>query len=175
MALMGAGHFAGFTYIRPEATEVGGLAADQLAALLLVYGVGIVAGNLVAGPLADRRMRLAVLLFPAVLGAAMIVLVLGGGSTGVPLRRRLAVGRRLRRPAHDDLHLAGPGRADQARERRRPADGGVPGGCRAGRVRRRLARRRGRRADRAAGRRRSAPDRGCSHDLHQAGALATRS
>ena len=83
MALMGAGHFAGFTYIRSAATEVGGLAPDQLAALLLVYGVGIVAGNLVAGPLADRRMRLAVLLFPAVLGAAMIVLVLGGGSTGV--------------------------------------------------------------------------------------------
>jgi predicted MFS family arabinose efflux permease len=62
MALMGAGHFAGFTYIRPAAAEVGGLTPDQLAALLLVYGVGIVVGNLVAGPLADRQMRLAVLL-----------------------------------------------------------------------------------------------------------------
>jgi DHA1 family purine ribonucleoside efflux pump-like MFS transporter len=80
MALMGAGHFAGFTYIRPAATEVGGLAPGQLAALLLVYGVGIVAGNLVAGPLADRQMRLAVLLFPAVLGAAMVLFVLGGAS-----------------------------------------------------------------------------------------------
>jgi predicted MFS family arabinose efflux permease len=83
MALMGAGHFAGFTYIRPAAAEVGGLTPDQLAALLLVYGVGIVVGNLVAGPLADRQMRLAVLLFPAVLGASMIVFVLAGTSTVV--------------------------------------------------------------------------------------------
>ncbi|WP_114558424.1 MFS transporter [Desertihabitans aurantiacus] len=83
MALMGAGHFAGFTYIRPAATEVGGLAPDQLAALLLIYGVGIVAGNLGAGPVADQRMRLAVLLFPAVLGASMILFALGGVSSGV--------------------------------------------------------------------------------------------
>lgn len=80
MALMGAGHFAGFTYIRPAATEVGGLDPNQLAAMLLVYGLGIVAGNLLAGPLADRRLRLAVLLFPAVLGAAMIVFTLLGNS-----------------------------------------------------------------------------------------------
>jgi DHA1 family purine ribonucleoside efflux pump-like MFS transporter len=80
MALMGAGHFAGFTYIRPAATEVGGLDPDQLAAMLLVYGIGIVAGNLLAGPLADRRLRLAVALFPLVLGAAMIAFTLLGGS-----------------------------------------------------------------------------------------------
>ncbi|QQD77912.1 MFS transporter (plasmid) [Curtobacterium sp. YC1] len=72
MALMGAGHFAGFTYIRPAATEIGGLAPAQLALLLLAYGVGIVGGNLVAGPLADRSLRLAAFVFPLVLGLAMI-------------------------------------------------------------------------------------------------------
>ena len=72
MALMGAGHFAGFTYIRPAATEIGGLAPEQLALLLLAYGVGIVGGNLVAGPLADRSLRLAAFVFPLVLGLAMI-------------------------------------------------------------------------------------------------------
>lgn len=72
MALMGAGHFAGFTYIRPAATDIGGLTPDQLALLLLAYGLGIVAGNLVAGPLADRSLRVAVFVFPVVLGAAMI-------------------------------------------------------------------------------------------------------
>jgi predicted MFS family arabinose efflux permease len=72
MALMGAGHFAGFTYIRPAATEIGGLAPDQLGLLLLAYGVGIVGGNLVAGPLADRSLRLAAFVFPLVLGLAMI-------------------------------------------------------------------------------------------------------
>jgi predicted MFS family arabinose efflux permease len=59
---------------------VGGLNPDQLAAMLLVYGLGIVAGNLLAGPLADRKLRLAVFLFPLVLGAAMIVFTLLGGS-----------------------------------------------------------------------------------------------
>jgi predicted MFS family arabinose efflux permease len=77
---MGAGHFAGFTYIRPAATEIGGLRPDQLALLLLAYGVGIVAGNLVAGPLADRALRVAVFVFPLVLGAAMISFALLEGN-----------------------------------------------------------------------------------------------
>ena len=80
MALMGAGHFAGFTYIRPAADEVGGLDPDLLAVLLLVYGVGIVVGNLVAGPLADRTLRIAALLFPLVLGLSMIAFALTGGN-----------------------------------------------------------------------------------------------
>jgi predicted MFS family arabinose efflux permease len=83
MALMGAGHFAGFTYIRPAATEIGGLTPDQLALLLLAYGVGIVAGNLVAGPLADRSLRVAVFVFPLVLGAAMIAFALLEGNTAL--------------------------------------------------------------------------------------------
>jgi predicted MFS family arabinose efflux permease len=80
MALMGAGHFAGFTYIRPAATEIGGLSPDQLALLLLAYGVGIVAGNLVAGPLADKSLRVAVFVFPLVLGTAMISFALLEGN-----------------------------------------------------------------------------------------------
>ena len=81
MALMGAGHFAGFTYIRPAAAEVGGLDPEQLAVLLLVYGLGIVGGNLIAGPLADRTLRIAALVFPLVLGLAMIAFVDMGSST----------------------------------------------------------------------------------------------
>jgi len=80
MALMGAGHFAGFTYIRPAATEIGGLSPDKLALLLLAYGVGIVAGNLVAGPLADRSLRTAVFVFPLVLGVAMIAFAMLEGN-----------------------------------------------------------------------------------------------
>jgi predicted MFS family arabinose efflux permease len=81
MALMGAGHFAGFTYIRPAATDIGGLRPEQLALLLLAYGVGIVAGNLAAGPLADKALRVAVFVFPVVLGAAMISFALLEGNT----------------------------------------------------------------------------------------------
>ncbi|MFB2583048.1 MFS transporter [Herbiconiux sp. P15] len=80
-ALVAAGHFTGFTYIRPAATDIGGLDPSQLAVLLVVYGVAVFAGNLVAGPLADKRMRLAVLLFPVALGAAMITFALAGTTT----------------------------------------------------------------------------------------------
>lgn len=80
MALIGAGHFAGFTYIRLAASDLGGAQPDQIALLLVVYGVAIAIGNLLAGPLADKRMRLAVLLFPAVLGAAMVTFALAGGT-----------------------------------------------------------------------------------------------
>ncbi|MGD8195239.1 MFS transporter [Herbiconiux sp. P18] len=80
-ALIAAGHFTGFTYIRPAATDIGGLDAAQLSLLLVVYGIAVTAGNLVAGPLADKRMRVAVLIFPVALGAAMVTFALAGGTT----------------------------------------------------------------------------------------------
>ncbi|GLK19061.1 MFS transporter [Herbiconiux flava] len=80
-ALIAAGHFTGFTYIRPAATDIGGLDPSQLSLLLVVYGIAVTAGNLVAGPLADKRMRVAVLLFPVLLGAAMITFALAGSTT----------------------------------------------------------------------------------------------
>jgi predicted MFS family arabinose efflux permease len=80
-ALIAAGHFTGFTYIRPAATDIGGLDPSQLAVLLVVYGIAVFAGNLVAGPLADKRMRVAVLLFPVALGAAMLTFALAGSTT----------------------------------------------------------------------------------------------
>ncbi|SDZ43356.1 MFS transporter [Herbiconiux ginsengi] len=81
MALVVGGHFAGFTYIRPAAADIGGLDPSQLAVLLAVYGVAAFIGNVVAGPLTDKRLRLAVLLFPAAIGVAMIVFALAGTTT----------------------------------------------------------------------------------------------
>ncbi|SDY49596.1 MFS transporter [Herbiconiux ginsengi] len=80
-ALVAGGHFAAFTYIRPAATEVGGFDAAHLALLLLVYGLAAFAGNLLAGPLVDKRARAAVLVFPVLLGAALLLFAF---SNGVP-------------------------------------------------------------------------------------------
>lgn len=80
MALVVGGHFAGFTYIRPAAADIGGLDPTQLAVLLVVYGVAVFLGNLAAGPLADKQLRLAVLLFPAAIGAAMLVFATAGNT-----------------------------------------------------------------------------------------------
>lgn len=79
-AFVAAGHFTGFTYINPAAQTIAGFDTSGLATLLLVYGVAAFAGNLVAGPLVDRRMRTAILVFPTLLGAAMAVFALSGGA-----------------------------------------------------------------------------------------------
>ncbi len=73
IALVAGGHFAGFTYIRPAAALVHGLTAPLLALLLLVYGVTAFVGNLLSGPLADRRLRALVLGVPATFGLAMLL------------------------------------------------------------------------------------------------------
>ncbi|MEV4351051.1 MFS transporter [Actinoplanes sp. NPDC049596] len=75
-----AGHFTGFTYIRPAAESVSGIDAAGLALLLFVYGIANVAGTAVSGVLADRVLRVAALLFPALVGLGMLAMVLTGGT-----------------------------------------------------------------------------------------------
>lgn len=74
------GHFSGFTYIRPAAESVSSIDAGGLAVLLLVFGVANVLGTIASGPLADRAIRVAVLLFPVVVGIGMLVMLTTGGS-----------------------------------------------------------------------------------------------
>ncbi|TAJ47871.1 MAG: MFS transporter [Herbiconiux sp.] len=83
--LVAGGHFAAFTYIRPAATDVGGFDPAGLAVLLLVYGLAAFAGNLIAGPLVDKRMRVAAFVFPVVLGAALLLFAFSGGNQAVVL------------------------------------------------------------------------------------------
>ncbi|TWI00934.1 DHA1 family inner membrane transport protein [Luteimonas cucumeris] len=49
-----AGVFAVFTYIQPILTQVAGFADSAVSPILLVFGVGMIAGNLLGGRLADR-------------------------------------------------------------------------------------------------------------------------
>jgi DHA1 family inner membrane transport protein len=70
-----AGVFAVFTYIAPMLTTLAGFGAAAVSPILLVFGAGLVAGNLIGGRLADRR------LVPTVLGsmAALAVVLAGMG------------------------------------------------------------------------------------------------
>jgi len=76
IALLAGGHFAGFTYIRLGAADIPGLTAGGLVVLLAAYGLGGFAGNIIAGIVADRRLRTALVVMPAVLGTAVIVFAL---------------------------------------------------------------------------------------------------
>ncbi|MET0288921.1 MAG: MFS transporter, partial [Pseudoxanthomonas sp.] len=56
MTVLGyAGVFAVFTYIQPLLVQVTGFSQSAVSPVLLVFGVGMIAGNLLGGRLADRR------------------------------------------------------------------------------------------------------------------------
>ncbi|MFC6841254.1 MFS transporter [Xanthomonas theicola] len=66
-----AGVFTVYTYIQPILTRLTGLADSAVSPLLLVFGVGMVVGNVLGGRLADRRPRHAL---PLTLGLLALVL-----------------------------------------------------------------------------------------------------
>ncbi len=73
MTVLGfAGVFTVFTYIQPILTQVTGFADGAVSPILLVFGVGMIVGNLLGGRLADHR------LMPALIATLIaLALVLG--------------------------------------------------------------------------------------------------
>lgn len=53
--LLVAGHFMSFTFVRPLLLTVSGFDAQWMSALLLAYGIAGIAGNFLAGIIAERR------------------------------------------------------------------------------------------------------------------------
>ncbi|MFD5160003.1 MFS transporter [Streptomyces hawaiiensis] len=74
-ALSYGGMFGAFSYIAYTFTEVSGFAPADVAWLLMVYGVGLVVGNLVGGRAADRDRDRALVL--ALLGLALTLALFG--------------------------------------------------------------------------------------------------
>ena len=66
-----AGVFAVFTYIAPLLTEISGFDDDAVSPILLVFGGGLVLGNLLGGRLGDRNLIRAIL---STLAALAIIL-----------------------------------------------------------------------------------------------------
>ncbi|NIK02712.1 MFS transporter [Xanthomonas cannabis] len=79
-----AGVFAVFTYIQPMLVQVTGFAQAAVSPVLLVFGVGMIVGNLLGGRLADRRPTAALL---GSLGALVLVL----GAMGLILHSKTAM------------------------------------------------------------------------------------
>jgi DHA1 family inner membrane transport protein len=74
-ALGYGGMFGAFSYIAYTLTEVGGFSAADVAWLLMVYGVGLVVGNVAGGRAADRDRDRALVL--ALLGLTITLAVFG--------------------------------------------------------------------------------------------------
>lgn len=63
MTVLGfGGMFTVYTYIQPLLTQISGFSDEAVSPILLVFGVGMIAGNLLGGRFADRRLA------PALLG-----------------------------------------------------------------------------------------------------------
>ncbi|MFB6979272.1 MFS transporter [Streptomyces scopuliridis] len=74
MTVLGfGGVFAAITYITPMMTETAGFADSSVTWLLVLFGIGMVAGNLIGGRFADRRLM--PLLYVS-LGSLAVVLAL---------------------------------------------------------------------------------------------------
>ncbi|KOG88934.1 MFS transporter [Streptomyces varsoviensis] len=74
MTVLGfGGVFAAITYIAPMMTDVAGFAESSVTWLMVVFGLGMVTGNLVGGRLADRRLM--PMLYTALGGLALVLLL----------------------------------------------------------------------------------------------------
>jgi DHA1 family inner membrane transport protein len=72
MTVLGyAGVFVVFTYIQPLLTRLAGLPEVAVSPILLIFGAGLAAGNLLGGKLADKAPMRAVLATLAVLAAVL--------------------------------------------------------------------------------------------------------
>jgi MFS transporter, DHA1 family, inner membrane transport protein len=79
-SLAWAGIFASFTYITPMMTGVAGFTSGMVTWLLVLFGVGLVAGNLIGGKAADRRLMPS--LYASLIALAAVLLVFVGTAHG---------------------------------------------------------------------------------------------
>lgn len=72
-----AGVFAVFTYVAPMLTRISGFSPATVPPILLLFGGGMFAGNLVGGRLADRNLLRAVFATLAALGVVLVLMTPG--------------------------------------------------------------------------------------------------
>lgn len=83
LALIVAGHFGSYTFIRTAAENVPDLTPAAIALLLAVFGIGGLVGNLLAGLFVDRRLVAAMIAVPVVIGVAIVGFSLSTGSVAL--------------------------------------------------------------------------------------------
>lgn len=78
--LIVAGHFAGFTYIRPYLEEVPRLDVEMISLVLLAFGIGGFFGNIVGGMITERSATLGVVFASGLIALTAVILVSAGVS-----------------------------------------------------------------------------------------------
>ncbi|WP_433291803.1 MFS transporter [Pseudonocardia sp. CA-142604] len=91
-ALGFGGVFASFTYVAPIMTEVAGFPAGALTWLLLVFGAGLVVGNLAGARAADRALMPTLVVLLAALAAVLAIFAVTAASPIPAVATLAAVG-----------------------------------------------------------------------------------
>ena len=86
------GMFAVYTYISTTMTDVAGLPRSLVPLALMVFGVGMVVGNLVGGRLADQSVIRALYLSMGALGVVLAVFVLASHNSWTALLVLFGIG-----------------------------------------------------------------------------------
>lgn len=86
------GMFGAFTYIAYTLTEVSGFAATAVPWLLVLFGVGLFAGNTLGGKAADRNVDRTLLVVLAALLMILVVFALTAGSQALTIASLLLMG-----------------------------------------------------------------------------------
>jgi DHA1 family inner membrane transport protein len=86
------GMFGAFTYIAYTLTEVSGFAATAVPWLLVLFGVGLFAGNTLGGKAADRNVDRTLLVVLAVLFVILVIFALTAGSQALTIASLLLMG-----------------------------------------------------------------------------------
>ena len=73
-------HFAAFTYLEPFLTQTRGIPTSTISALLLMSGLSGLLGNLIAGKLIDRHIRVLIMTSLLLSAGALGMLSIRGGS-----------------------------------------------------------------------------------------------
>jgi len=86
------GMFGAFTYIAYTLTEVSGFASTTVPWLLIIFGVGLFAGNTLGGRAADRNVDRTLLVVLAALSAILVVFALTAANQAVTLASLVLMG-----------------------------------------------------------------------------------
>ncbi len=75
MTVLGfGGVFAVFTYIQPILVEITGFSQEAVSPILLLFGLGLIVGNMLGGKLADRNLPVALLATTATLSIVLFAM-----------------------------------------------------------------------------------------------------
>ena len=75
MTVLGfGGVFAVFTYIQPILVEITGFSQEAVSPILLLFGLGLIVGNMLGGKLADRNLPVALLTTTATLAIVLFAM-----------------------------------------------------------------------------------------------------